>query len=287
MLLERRLSVPEMVRRLSLVDSSKDIDDANVRRWVSKKSAVRPNVFSAWRIGQALQADDGEGKALLGTSGLVALYWFDYVADFVGVLGACDRQRLLPFTRRIMAMLRTVQWTDYVSPFDVLPPDHEVFIGEVNKQQLEQIVAVKIHEIDVANLEHEATFLNNRRLALKTWDLPSDLRDVILAGATTWFGEPNDEKSKKGMKGMRAAPAPFAGQPESMRAAYALARSDIEWDMRWSLIIGSMTAYLYDHPDISKPVLDDVRFVVSACPCPRDSDSVRCGIRALAIRTRT
>ena len=160
-----------------------------------------------------------------------------------------------------MAMLRTVQWTDYVSPFDILPRDHEVLVGEVNSEQLQQVIAVKIFQIEVDNLEHEAMRLNNRRLALQTWDLPSDLCDVVVTGSRAWFGETKDDKSEKEKKaktGMRATTSPFSKGPASMRAAYALARSDIEWDTRWSLIIGSMTAYFYDHPDISKPVLDDV-----------------------------
>ena len=179
----------EIAERISLVDPEHDVEAKNANRWLT----ARPEPRNAWNIGEALRFRDENLQALLRcSSGLLALYWFGHLDDFIGVLGCCAVNELVAFEPRLMAMLRTMRASTYASPYDALPFDHPIFMQSADEFSLRQISDTKIVSTPVDfSFKKEATFLNFRRLAFSVWEMPDGLHAMLQVAARKWLNEPN------------------------------------------------------------------------------------------------
>lgn len=174
-----------------------------------------------------------------GASGLLALYWFGYVDHFVGVIGCLDTKALVPFEPRLMAMLRTMESASHSSPYDALPPDHDIVANHADEFLLRQIADTKVIVVPLTlSYRDEADALNDRRRAREVWEIPSDLHELLSAAAQRWFGD--DVR-----RGEVKATEPFEERAKSLRRAYAIARSNIDGTYLIDLVVDQLTQWFY------------------------------------------
>lgn len=241
MLLAHRIAVSELTHRLERAAQGRSFEESNVRRWAAP-GGPWPTPSNAWLIGEALRLDDPTSEAIRGSSGLLALYWFGRFSDFVGVIGCTDANALLINDYRFMAMLRTIEMTRWISPFDFLPPQHDVFI-DATEERLRQIIAAGTHAFPLdMDIEREARALNYRRKAMMVWEMPTDLHGAVSNGALRWFGTFKSDRSKSGVKYDGTL---FRGQPRMLREAYEVAAAKMHPLIRLNLVIDRLSAWLY------------------------------------------
>lgn len=214
-----------------MVDPARDVELKNAKRWLTG----RPESRNAWLIGEALRHRDENLQALIKwSSGLLALYWFGHLDDFIGVLACCEMGELMKFEPRFMAMLRAMRATSLSSPYDALPFNHSIFTQDADEFSLRLIADTKIVQIPVdLSFEKEARILNDRRMASSIWELPDDLYTTIRDGAKRWFNETNHESMIE-----RADSRP-------LKLAYSISRSNIDDDDALDLAIDLLTQWFY------------------------------------------
>jgi hypothetical protein len=125
------MPVAALVRRCNQYDPNDRITESTVRRWCEGSQPKQ----HGWRLGEALR----QPPAVNGWSGLLSLFLFGLWKDFVGVLGSCNPDALRSHSELLVQMLLLADNATYVSPYDIIPFDHEVLNGGADEFRLRQI----------------------------------------------------------------------------------------------------------------------------------------------------
>ncbi|HEX3467444.1 MAG TPA: hypothetical protein VHT05_05130 [Candidatus Elarobacter sp.] len=271
----RRTPVEELVERISLADPRRDVEAKNARRWLNGP----PAPHNAWSIGEALRYRDEHVEAIMpGASGLLALYWFGHIDHFVGVIGCLEHTALASFEARLMAMLRTMDAASYNSPYDALPPDHDILANHADEFLLRQIADTKVIVVPLTlSYADEAAAINDRRRAREVWDVPSDLHELLCAAALRWFG---DDSAKGELK----AAEPFTGRARALRRAYAIARSNIDDAYLTDLVVDQLTQWFYTEAVPEPPAeTGEMLHELVKYPTSRTAHAILTGFRSYGV----
>ena len=216
----KRTTMAELVDRISLVDPNKDVEVKNANRWLTGSV---PSAQNAWYIGEALNFHDEHVQPLFDkASGLASLLWFNRFDDFVGVIGCTQPSDVLPFEDQFMAMLRTIRALSHISPFDILPVDHNVLALRARPTELQRVAeSNKILVPESFSYADEARALNDRRLALEVWNMPEEMRQIFKAAGNRWFQDPGLCVEVRRTKR-------FPTRSEPLRKAFTIARSNMD-----------------------------------------------------------
>lgn len=209
-----------------------------------------PSGPNAWAIGEAAGFLDADVRPLFEpASGLLGLLWFEHVDDFIGVVGCTDVKRLLEdFEARFMAMLRSANATMHQSPYDALPVDHEVLVHEARPEMLQQIAETRVINIpDNLDCRRESTAINERRVALKIWNMPPEMRTIMREAASRWFDDPGLCREVRETK-------VFPSRSRALRRAFVIARSNMAPSDVLDLMVDHLSQWVYAAVKVEPPM---------------------------------
>jgi hypothetical protein len=254
----KMVSFENLIERMRILERDRSIESSNAKRWLD--GGRPPSPQNAWAIGEALGYADEHVTAMIpGASGLLALYWFRHLADFVGILSCLNPNELVPFEPRLMAMLRTLRTTAHVSPYDALPSDHEILTTHADDFALRHVADARVIRIPpTLSYRDEANAINERRVALEIWQMPAELRDAFRAAAKSWLGGDGPTFGPRDEERLGQASRP-------LRHAYAVAKSDIEDDVAVYLIVDNISQWFYSNaiPEPPAETLSDLAELAS------------------------
>jgi hypothetical protein len=262
-----RVPLETIVERMAWVEPTSGTSLQNAKRWLAPQRHAQPSGLSAWAIGEALRFDQGVPPIIPGASGLLALHWFARLSDFVGVLAACDADALAPFAHRLTAMAHTVLQTHFVSPYDQLPPDHALWSGEANHDDLRMMADQRPDQFGAPmNYREVMEAISRRSETLGIWTLEPGLHAVIVAGAKEWFGtKENDDDEDRSSPTRLKSRLPMqldiiSRAPASLGYAYDVVTSKVSLRTQHFLLAGLMTQWA---ALLNKPT-DDFEFATLA-----------------------
>lgn len=214
-----------------------DVDEPLVAAW---RLGQWPSPRYAWVIGEALSRPDRKSPAVQYASGLVALCWFGYEQDVVGILGLCPQAWVMENEALVVAMIHSMGATADLSPYELV--DESVVFGDDNPVSEDGLIERErrgeLCAINSAEREVVAERLENRRLARKIWNINADARRTMADAAGGWMGDWIDA---------RIPPArPIDRLDAPMQYAYAVASSELGPHIKAEFFIEYVQRWIYE-----------------------------------------
>ena len=264
------VTADDLAERLGRVPGDHEFELGEVSRWLS---GTRPSAARTWHIGEALRFADATSPDMRqafmpSASGLLALHWYGYYADFVGVLASADAARLGAYAVRIVAMTQIVETTAITSEYDALSPTHAMLTGGADRQELRRIADTATHKISTwKDFEREALILNARAKARDLWHLEAGLHQVLVDAGAAWFGSiPTLKAGGKGRSEDDAARAIETARQAAiirdtvkpLRYAHSVAQSNLKDDVKRYVLADLLThwGWVLQHPTASESSWD-------------------------------